>query len=147
MSTEDRLAEILLKAMAPLEEERFRQAEQREIDTSCPHVPFGFVRTGTLSLSVGQQPDEFWAYAISVDQFLDPLSAKIEALSSSRLEPIFATIRLDLARIGETDMFAGCPTLPVEVFSVERACQHCSGQVMLMRYSDKATYLHWHRES
>ena len=146
MRTGSRLAEILVNAAALSDRMPPIDIIQTEVDTSCPHVPFGFVRSIRLSLVAGQEPDQFWSYAISTDELLDPLSAEIQTLDLSKLGSVVATIHKDLARVGsEQDVEVSMS--PAECFSVEKACQHCSGRVLLLRYANEANYVHWHRES
>lgn len=147
MDTEDRFSELLLRALTPSDGARPKRMEDRSVDTSCPHVPFGFVRTMSMQLAAGHEPDEFWAYAVSQDDFVDPLTATIQSLDVSRLKAVFTTIRKDLERVGGQEAVAEFGESPVQALAVERGCQHCCGQVLLMRYTDTANYVHWHRES
>ena len=99
MSTKDRLDAILLNALTAPEGAWPSSTVRWEVDTSCPNVPIGFVRTVSFSLLDRQAPDVFWAYAISEDEFLNPLPATIGAIDTLQLESAFAIIRNESPRL------------------------------------------------
>jgi hypothetical protein len=145
MRTTERFDQILLHSSSTEEISHLEHCEKLEVDTSCAHVPIGFVALAR-SVDANARPDEFWSSCIATDKFIDPVAAKIEALSSASVEEIFQCIRQDLARVikAETVSF---PSKIEECFALLDGCASCCGQVLLIKTNQEVIYVHWHRES
>ena len=115
-------------------------------NTSCSHVPFGFVRIWRAALQGEEAADRFWADALGADESLDLLPATVKELEASRLQGILSALCSDLARVESPAVVMPVPQV-MERFAVEAACNGCCGQVLLLHSSNEAMYVHWHRES
>lgn len=146
MNAQQRLLDLLVKAAQPARADEFRDQRKDEVDTSCPHVPFGFVLVRRLAMPAADSPDDFWSYCLATDQNIDVLPASIQSLDSTRLNGVSSVVDGDLARVGNR-MDLRWLFDPVECFVVSGGCSSCGGQVLLVRTAEEAAYLHWHRES
>jgi hypothetical protein len=146
MSDSPRLISILVNAAGPADPRGIDGLSKTEFDTSCPHVPLGFVRVWRMRLPPDETPDQFWSYCLVSDEHLNVLSASVKELDSSRLRALFETIQSDLARVGEVCIFAWLSEVK-ECLTVDAACDCCCGKVLLVRCHQEAIYAHWHRES
>lgn len=139
---------LLIDANFPGAIERSVDIVSTDIDISCSHVPFGFVRVARADLREGETPDTFWAACIASDQLLELLTATVREFPTARLDEIFKVIYDDLARVGCRETIdLPIPDQFLECFTLENACKACCGNLLLLRTKARAFYVHWHRES
>lgn len=121
-------------------------ADKREIDTSCPGVPFGFVHLVRKTLMREEDGRDFWAACIGRDELLDLFPATFDRLGVDRLASILHVIMQDTLRMGEHVKLAPADEWS-ECFRLIGGCSRCCGAVLLLRSSSEGAYVHWHRES
>ncbi|HVK93246.1 MAG TPA: hypothetical protein VM571_00800 [Noviherbaspirillum sp.] len=117
-----------------------------EFDTSCPYVPFGFVRIAQERLDKVVESEKFWGACLAADSCIDLLPATIRLVQEKVVRDVFRLVEQDLERVNLKKKI----TFPLEGsdwLEVESACKHCGGHVLLARSSTDVFYLHWHRES
>jgi hypothetical protein len=119
---------------------------QLDIDTSCPHVPFGFIRVSQAKVSSSDEADLFWANCVSGDQFVDLAGASVEEKSTFSILSIVDVAKTDISRVG-ADQTIEFPKNIDECFIVENGCDYCCGRILLIKAESHAFYIHWHRES
>jgi hypothetical protein len=148
MITVSRTDKILIDANFPEVTELFEQCASVEFDTSCPHVPFGFVKVVRARLNNSETPDRFWASCIASDQQIDCVVATIEEFQPPRLASLTKVLREDLARVDVRET-VDLPALEQiqECFALENGCKYCGGKILLIKTKIEAFYVHWHRES
>jgi len=147
MITISRTDQLLINANSS-EATDFEQYPSIEFDTSCPHVPFGFVRVVRANLNNCETADKFWASCIAADKQIDCVVATIEEFQLARLASVIKVLRDDLARVNIKEI-VDFPALEKiqECFSLEKGCKYCCGRILLIKTKDEAIYVHWHRES
>jgi hypothetical protein len=117
-----------------------------EFDTSCPYVPFGFVRTISVPKNKIDSEEEFWGQCLSTDENLDLLTAEIVELDGKRVADIVNVIAADISRVGKSHEMKSFDPKDI-CLSVENSCKYCCGSVLLGSTSEEFIYVHWHRES
>ena len=145
MSTSERFMHVLAQSVQS--SGSWREAISRvQVDTSCPYVPFGFVRIWRSPLRGEEAADTFWAHALGADESLELLPATVKELETSRLQGILSAVCSDFARVDAPPLVIPVSQV-MECFAVEAACNGCCGQVLLLLSPGEAMYVHWHRES
>jgi hypothetical protein len=146
MSDISRVYQALLRASEPPPSDRTHSVEVTLVDTSSTFVPIGFVRVGHEKFSSESEANHYWESCSRDDTFIEPLQGRIEPTDPSRWPEILNVIRKDLKRVGRLNAV----TFPEQIdacFSVENACDSCTGHVLLITSAASILYVHWHRES
>lgn len=117
-----------------------------EVDTSCPWVPFGFVRMIKRIWSIDEDPRDFWAACIGKDEMLDLLAANLVAMDFHQLKSVFQVMVQDVRRVGESMTYPNIED-GAECWRLTNGCSCCFGAILLMRFYSEIFYIHWHRES
>lgn len=146
MTDEENIDWTLVLAFNPRIDDAAGGAEVFEVDTSCPWVPFGFIRMIKRSWNNGEDPRDFWAACIGKDEMLDLLSANIIPTDFHQLKSIFQLMVQDTRRVGESMILPNIEE-GVECLRLTNGCSCCFGAVLLMRFFSEIFYIHWHRES
>lgn len=142
----ERTGKILLLATEAKLSEINPPSLQLDIDTSCPHIPFGFIRVSQEKVSSSDEADLFWANCISGDQHVDLVGVSVEEKSTSLVSSIVDIAKTDISRVG-ADQTIELPKNIDECFIVESGCDYCCGRILLIKAENHAFYIHWHRES
>ena len=142
----ERTDKILLLAIEAQLIESNLPLPQLDVDTSCPHVPFGFVRVFQTQILSPNEADLFWAGCVSSDQLVDLAGATIEVISTSSIRSIIDVAEADISRT-LTNQIIEIPNNIDECFTIENDCDSCCGRVLLIKAGNHAFYIHWHRES